>query len=120
MMDPFSEEYETEVFENVGCEVRLLPDDREQLEQALSDSLEILNAPGDTEPDRVLRVVEVLEELHPYFPDTSISDRIGEMIELLHEISDERVLDFEAAQEGKREVEALALALGIEVADHEI
>lgn len=113
MTDHF-EDYEIEALENVGFEVRLLPDDREALHAALICSLEIFSAPGEADPDDVLVVIETLEEFHPYFLDTQVSDKIGEAIELLHEICEETVLGFEDAQKGKRAVEAITQALRIE------
>ena len=119
MSDHF-EDFETEALEAAGVEIKLLPEDREALEEVLNDSLEIFSAPGETDPDRVLRAIETLEDAHPYFPDTQVSDKIGEVIELLHEICAETVLGFEDAQDGKRTVEAIVQALGIEVSHHEI
>jgi len=119
MSDHF-EDYEVEALESPGLEVELPPDDREALREALSGSLEIFSAPAEAEPDYALCVIETLEEFPPYFADTRICDGIGEVIELLHEILEERVLDFEDAQEGKRTVEAIAQALGIEVSEHEV
>jgi hypothetical protein len=119
MTDHF-EDYEAEGFENAGRGARLLPEEREALQEALDRSLEILNAPGEADADLVLRVVEAFDELHPYFPDTLVSDGIGEVIELLHEILEDRILDFEDAQQGKRTVEAVAqaLELGFTCPDH--
>lgn len=119
MIDHF-EDYEAETLENVGREARLLPDEREVLQEALNGSLEIFTAPGEADPDLALAVIETLDEFHPYFSDTQVSDKIGEVIELLHEICEERVLDFEDAQDGKRTIEAVAQALEIEVSHYEI
>ena len=119
MSDHF-EDYEVEALENAGLEVELFSEDREALGDALSGSIEIFITPGEADPDFVLAVIETLEELHPYFPDTQVSDKIGEVIELLHEILEERVLDFEDAQDGKRMIETVAQALGIEVSHYEM
>ncbi len=119
-MSDHCENYEAEVFEDAGIEIELLPEDREALEEALNGSLEIFSAPGEADPDHALCVIETLEDVHPYFPDTKVSDQIGEVIELLHEVCDESVLSFEDAQSGKRIVQALAQVLGIELShpDH--
>jgi len=119
-MSDYFEDYEAEVLENAGREARLFPDEREVLQEALNGSLEIFTAPGEADPNLVLAVIETLDELHPYFADTQVSDKIGEVIELLHEICEERVLGFEDAQDGKRTIEAVAQALEIEVSHHEI
>lgn len=119
MIDNF-EDYEAEAFENAGREARLLPDDREVLQDALASALEIFRAPGEAEHDYVLAAIDVFDELQPYFPDTLISDGIGELIELLHEVCEDGVLDFEDAQDGKRTVEAIADALGMELSHDEI
>lgn len=119
MTDHF-EDYEAEALENAGREVKLLPDEREALQQALSGALEIFAAPGEAGPDCVHEVIETLEEFPPYFADTRICDGIGEVIELLHEICEERVLGFEDAQDGKRAVESIAETLGIEVSEYEV
>ncbi|OGW79325.1 MAG: hypothetical protein A2Z83_09255 [Omnitrophica bacterium GWA2_52_8] len=119
-MSDYFEDYEADVLENAGREARLFPDEREMLQDALNGSLEIFTAPGEADPNLVLAVIETLDELHPYFADTQVSDKIGEVIELLHEICEERVLGFEDAQDGKRTIEAVAQALEIEVSHHEI
>ena len=112
MRDPM-EDYEIEALESAGLEIEFPPEDRERLEGALDDALGIFAAPADADPDRVLLVIEALEDAPPYFSDTRISDQIGEAIELLHEACKEALLDFEDAQEGKRITEAVAQALGI-------
>ncbi len=114
MTDHF-EDYEAEALEKAGREVKLLPDEREFLEWALNISLETFSAPGEADPDEVLEVIETLEELYPYVLETKLSDKIGEVVELLQEICEERVLGFEDAQNGKRAVEAIAQALRIEL-----
>jgi len=119
MSDHF-DNFETEALEAAGIEIELLPEDRETLEEALNDSLEIFSAPGEADPDHALRVIETLEDVHPYFSDTKVSDQIGEVIELLHEICEEAVLSFEDAQSGKRIVQTVAQALGTQLShpDH--
>ncbi|GEM_PF-1707748 len=119
MSDPI-EDFEVEALEAAGLEIEVLPEDREALEEALNGCLEIFSAPGEADPERVLVVIETLEDVHPYFPDTKISDQIGEVIELLHEICAETVLGFEDAQSGKHIVETLAGVLGIELLHPEI
>lgn len=114
MTDHF-EDYEAEALENAGREVKLLPDEREFLEWALNVSLEMFSAPGGADQDEALEVIEALEELYPYVLETKLSDKIGEVIELLQEICEERVLGFEDAQSGKRALEAIGEALRIEL-----
>lgn len=114
MTDHF-EDYEAEALEKAGREVKLLPDEREFLEWALNIALETFSAPSEADPDEVLEVIETLEELYPYVLETKLSDKIGEVVELLQEICEERVLDFEDAQSGKRTVEAIAQARRVEL-----
>lgn len=114
-MRDYFEDYEAEVFRDMDCDVWLHPEDREALEEALSRSLEILKAPGETDSEETLRVAQALEELHPGFTDTLVSDGIAEVIELLHEISEERILDFEVARDAKRTVDAIAHVLELEL-----
>jgi len=114
------EDYEAEAFENAGREARLFPDDREALQDALASTCEIFQAPGEAEHDNVLAAIDVFEELQPYFPDPLISDGLGELIELLHEVCEAQVLDFQDAQDGKRTAQAIADALGMELSHDEI
>lgn len=110
-MTEYFDGFEAGALEEGGFEIELSPEDLERLERALRACLEILSAPGEANPESLVQAFETLEELHPYFSDARLSDQIGEVIELLHEISGEGVLDFHDAQEGKLTVEALAQAL---------
>ena len=114
MIDNF-EDHDAEAMEEAGREARLLADERDWFQAALNGSLEIFTAPGEADPDFVHDVTETLEEFRPYFADTRISDCLGEVIELLHDVCDESLLDFEEAQDGKRAVEVIADALDLEL-----
>lgn len=91
----------------------LFPEDRENLEKAMNDCVEIFSAPAQADPERAFEAIEVFEEVHLSLSDVQISDRIGEVVELLHEVSDERVLNFEDARRGKYMIRNLADVLGI-------
>lgn len=114
-MSTHFDDFEIEALEAAGLEMDLFPEDRENLEKAMNGSLEIFSAPGETDPERALEAIEILEEVHPYFSDTKVSDQIGEVIELLLEVSGEAVLSFEDAQSGRRIIRDLAQVLGIQL-----
>ena len=117
-MSDYFEDFEAEAFEAKGLEIELLPEDRENLQEALNECVEIFTASSEVDPERALGVIEILEDMLPYFSDTKISDQIGEVIELLQEICAVTILGFEDAQEGKCMAEAVAQALGIEVSSY--
>lgn len=112
MSDHF-DDFETEALEAAWIEIELLPEDRQALEEALNDSLEIFSAPAQADGDEVFRTIEVLEEIHPSFSDAQIADQIGELIEFLQEIADGEALSFEDCQRGKSIIQDLAEILGI-------
>jgi len=114
-MSDYFEDYEAEVLENTGREVKLPTEEREFLEWALSSSLEMFSAPGEADPDEALEVIEMLEELYPYVLETKLCDRIGEVIEFLQEICEEGVLGFEDARAGKCAAQAIAEAFRVEL-----
>ena len=90
-----------------------LPEDRENLQKAMTNCVEIFNAPGQADSDDAFEVVEALEELHLSFSDAEISDQVGELIEILHDVCDKKILSFEDAQRGKKMVQNLAQCCGL-------
>ena len=106
-------DFETEVREVEDFENVLLPEDWENLEKAMNECVEVFSAPGEADPERAFQAIEAFEEVHPSFSDTQISDRIGELIELLHEVCGEAVLGFEDAKRGKGIIQNLAQIFGI-------
>ncbi len=112
MSDPL-DNFEMAEPEDVGAENDLWPEDKENLEKAMNDCLKIFNAPEHADPDKALEAIEVFEEVQTSFSDIRISDKIGEVIELLHEICEEAILSSKDAKEGKRIIQELAETLEI-------
>ena len=114
MSDPL-DDFQIEEPEATGPGDDLWPEDRENLEKALNNCTEIFNAPAQADPEKALEAIEVLEEVQPCFSDVQISDQIGEIVELLHEVCEETSLSSEDAKEGKRIIQKLAEALEIQL-----
>ncbi len=112
MSDPL-DDFEIEEPEKVDPENDLWPEDKENLEKAMNDCVEIFSGPTQPNPEKALSAIEVLEEVLPSFADVRVSDQIGEVIELLHEVCDEVALSSEEAKEGKRILKDLAEVLKI-------
>lgn len=111
MSDPL-DNFEIEEPEASGPADDLWPEDKENLEKAMNDCIEIFNAPAQANVEKAFEAIEVLEEVQPSFSDVQISDQIGEAIELLHEVCDE-ALSSKDAEEGKRLIQKLAEAFKI-------
>lgn len=110
-----TEDFEVETLEQDGVEIKLLSDDRENLAGALAAALEIFSAPGEADPNRTVETIETLEDVLAYFADPKVSDLIGEIIELLHEICDDNPLSFGETQNGKFIVRRVTQALGLKL-----
>jgi len=117
MSDPLDDFEIEEPETGSGAEEDLWPEDRENLEKAIHDSLVIFNAPAKADPEKALEAIEVLEEVQPYFTEAKVSDKIGELIEFLHEVCDESALSAADAKEAKRVIRKLAASLKIRLSD---
>jgi hypothetical protein len=95
----------------------LWPEDLANLEKAIHDSHEFFNSPAQTNSEKAASAIEVLEELHPYFDHAKISDLIGQLIEILHEVCDKPALSVADVKDGRRIVRRLAVALKIRLSD---
>lgn len=90
----------------------LWPEDRENFEKAMNDCVEIFNDPAQADLEKAFQAIETFEEVQLHFTDAQISDRIGEVVELLQDVCDE-VLSLEDAKEGRSIISALAEVLKI-------
>ena len=91
----------------------LWPEDRENLEKAMNDCHEIFRNPPQADPEKAFEALEIFEGVQPSISDVQVSDQMGEVIELLHDVCDEIVLSPEDGKEGKRIILELAEALEI-------
>ncbi len=113
MSDPL-DDFEIEEPEVANPEDDLWPEDKENLEKAMNDCVQIFGTPEQADSEKAFEAIEVFEEVQSCFSDAKISDQIGEIIELLHEVCDE-VLNSEDAKDGKRIIKDLAEALKIQL-----
>lgn len=111
MSDPL-DDFEIEEPESSNPIDDLWPEDKENLEKAMNDCIEIFNAPAQADLERAFEAIESFEEVQPQFADAQLSDQIGEVVELLHDVCDE-ALSLEDAKEGRRIICDLAEALQI-------
>ena len=112
MSDDFND-FEAEAPEAAERGDDLWPEDKENLEKALNECLEVFSAPAQADPEKVFEALEIFEGVQPSISDVQVSDQIGEVIELLHDVCDEIVLSPEDGKEGKRIIRELAEALEI-------
>ncbi len=90
----------------------LLPEDHENIEKACELTETILSEPQHAKSDDVHSALEIWEEVYSCLSDSKIADRIGEVMELLDEISRKGKLSAMDTQLGKDTLHRLIQLLG--------